>query len=265
MLDLSIVIVGHNHRWCLEKTLDSLFSPGHGVEFEVVLIDNVSTDGTVRMARARFPEVTVICNEERHGFARNANTGIKAARRGRYLLLLNPDVKVLPGALQALVAFMDDHPQVGIAGLKLLNPDLTLQYSCRHFYNPMVPLLRFLGVDRRFPDLAILRKGLMCDWDHNESREVDFVTGACMALRREALAEVGLMDDRFFLYCEDQDLCLRMWQHGWKVYYVTDAVMIHDLQRHSVKGFLNKHQRAHIQSLIYLFRKHGLRIKRPTC
>jgi len=265
MFDLSIVIVGHNHRRYLEKTLGSLFSIDHGVEFEVLFVDNVSTDGTAAMIQARFPEVQVVHNEQRYGFARNANTGIKAAKNGRHLLLLNPDVQVLPQALWTLVAFMDEHPQVGVAGPKLLNTDMTLQYSCRRFSNPVVPALRFLRVDRILPGLGVFREELMSSWDHDKPCDVDYVTGACMALRREALAEVGLMDETFFLYCEDQDLCLRMWHKGWKVWYVPQAVMIHDLQRDSAKGLLNRRQRAHVRSLVQLFHKHGLRIRRPVC
>ena len=264
MLDLSIVTVGHNHRRELERALGSLFNQEHAIEFEVILVDNVSTDGTVQMVRTRFSEVKIIRNEERYGYAKNGNTGVKAAKNGRYILMYNPDVQCLSGSLEALVAFMDEHPEVGIAGPKLLNPDMTLQYSCRRFSHPIVPVLRFLGVDRRFPKLRILREELMSEWDHSEPREVDYVTGACMILQREALAGVGLMDEAFFLYCDDQDWCLRMWQHGWKVYYVPHAMMIHDLQRDSMKHFLSKAHRAHIRSLVYLFRKHGLQIKRPT-
>ena len=263
MLDLSIVIVGHNHRNELERALRSLFHQEHAVGFEAILVDNVSTDGTAEMVQTRFPKVKLIRNERRYGYARNGNTGIKAANNGKYILMHNPDLRCLPKSLETLVTFMEEYPDAGIAGPKLLNADLTLQYSCRRFSHPIVPVLRFLGVDQRVPRLRVLREEFMSDWDHSEPREVDYVTGACMILRRQALADVGLMDEGFFLYCDDQDWCLRMWHHGWKVYYVPQAVLVHDLQRDSTKRFLSKAQRAHIHSLTYLFYKHGLRLERP--
>jgi len=264
MFDLSIIIVGHNHQWCLENNLEVLFNKEHNLKFEVLFVDNASTDKTIPLIQNKFPETNIIRNKQRYGFARNVNIGIKAARNGRYLLLLNPDVKVLPGSLEALVSFMDVHPSVGIAGPMLLNTDRTLQYSCRRFSNPIVPISRFLRFDKFLPNLVIFRNEFMSDWNHGKPRDVDYVTGACMVIRKEALAKAGLMDESFFLYCEDQDLCLRMWINDWQVWYVPNAIMIHDHQRDSAKGFLNKRQITHIQSLIYLFRKYGLRIRRPT-
>lgn len=264
MLDLSIVTVGHNHRSDLEQTLDALFEQKWAVKFEVILVDNVSTDGTVPMLQQQFPGVAVIRNDDRHGFARNVNIGIRNASRGRYVLLLNPDVQCLPGSLEALVEFLDGHPECGIAGPKLLNPDGTLQYSCRRFSNPIVPLLRFLALDRIFPGLKVLRQELMSDWDHDDLRKVDYVTGACMIVRRAAIEQTGLMDEAFFLYCEDQDWCLRMWQHNWKIFYLPQAIMIHGLHRDSAGRLFGRMQRIHLVSLIRLFYKHGLRIRRPS-
>lgn len=261
-MQLSIVTVGTNQKELLASCLGSIYAYPPGVPFEVILVDNLSDDGTSEMVSLSFPQVRVIHNLCRLGYPSNGNIGIRASV-GRYILMLNPDIEVLPCAFDKLTAFMDSHPEVGIAGAKLLNPDGTLQYSCRGYSRPYMPILRGFGLDRVFPRARMFQEYLMSDWDHNSPREVDWILGACLIVRRKAIEQVGLMDERFFLYCDDQDWCYRMWCCGWKVYYVPSAVMVHHHLRDSARHLFGKSRRAHIQSLFWLFRKHGLWLKRP--
>ncbi len=165
---------------------------------------------------------------------------------------------MLPGALEALVAFMDAHPEVGIAGPKLLYPDGELQHSCRRFSTPAHLLVRGLHLDRVMVRSHILRDAVYADWDHTTPRDVDYVTGAAMIVRRAAMAQVGLLDEGFRLYFEDQDWCYRMWQGAWRVAYVPDSRMIHNHQHASARGHFSKATRTHIKSMVRFFRKHYL-------
>ena len=260
---LSIITVGTNEKELLAACLGSVYANPPAAPFEMILVDNVSNDGTGEMVRQSFPQVSIIRNSRRLGYPRNGNIGIRASR-GRYVLMLNPDIEVRPGAFDALISFMDLHPEAGIAGAKLLNPDGTLQYSCRGYSRPYMPILRVLGLDRLFPGAQMFREYLMSDWDHGEPREVDWLLGACLIVRREAMTQVGLMEESLFVnYCDDQDWCYRMWQHGWKVYYVPEAVMIHRHLRASARHLFSRARWQHIQSLIRFFKKHGLWLERP--
>jgi len=146
-VDLSVVIVNHNHRLVIEKCFASLFSLPDLATFEVTLVDNTSGDGTADWVSARYPQVSIRSNQKRRGFAANANAGMRALNRGRYALLLNPDVIALPGLLDRLVAFMDTHPQAAIAAPQLYNDDGTVQPNCRRFPTPGALALRALRVD----------------------------------------------------------------------------------------------------------------------
>jgi GT2 family glycosyltransferase/lipopolysaccharide/colanic/teichoic acid biosynthesis glycosyltransferase len=180
-----------------------------------------------------------------------------AESRARYALVLNPDIVVLPGALDRLVEFMDEHPEVGIAGSKLLNEDGSLQYSCRRFYTFWTLVLRRTPLGRLFKNGRTISNYLMLDYDHEQSREVDWVIGACMIVRKEALADFGGMDERFFLYFEDVDWCYRVWQSGWKVWYVADSVMRHSYARESARPGLSKQIITHGLSMIHFYEKWG--------
>ena len=146
-VDLSVVIVNHNHRPVIEKCLASLHALPDRTTFEAVLIDNACSDGTPEWVAARYPEIKVVRNDVRRGFAANANAGIRTLMRGRYALLLNPDVICLPGLLDGLVAFMDGHPDSGVAAPLIWNEDGTLQANCRRFPTPAALASRALRID----------------------------------------------------------------------------------------------------------------------
>jgi hypothetical protein len=168
---------------------------------------------------------------------------------------LNPDTEVHEGALATLIAFADAHPEAGIVGAKLLNGDGSLQYSCRTFPTLMNGFFRDTPLGRLFPQNRYNRDYLMKDWDHRSPREVDWVSGAAMLIRREALEEIGGLDESFFMYCEDVDLCYRAHQRGWKVMYCPDAVITHLIARASDQNVAAMLMERH-RSMFRFFRKH---------
>ncbi len=224
-MKLSIIIVNWNTYELLEECLQSVLeniSNQQAFEAETFIVDNASTDGSAQRVKQRFPWVQLIENQENAGFARANNQAIRQSS-GRYLLLLNPDTRVQPGALEFLVRFMEDHPQVGAAGARLLNPDGTLQISCYPGPTLFREFWRLLHLDVLWP-LGTYR---MADWDVITSRRVEVIQGACLIARREALNQAPLLDEGYFIYSEDVDLCYRLRQAGWQLYWVPQAEVVH--------------------------------------
>jgi GT2 family glycosyltransferase/lipopolysaccharide/colanic/teichoic acid biosynthesis glycosyltransferase len=264
-MDLSIVIVTHNSRTPVGRCLASIERNAPSCDYETIVIDNASSDGTPAMVAETFGHVRIVANEENTGYSRGVNQGIRLSS-GENILIINPDIEVQEDSIDKLIEFMGKTPDAGIAGSKLIYPDGRLQYSCRTFYTLAVLLLRRTFLGRLFPRAAALRSHLMMDYDHAESRKVDWIIGACMMVRRAALEKVGSMDERFFLYFEDIDWCYRMKNHGWSVYYVPESVMIHAYERSSARTVLAKPFLIHMISLLryyekwnrifYFFRRH---------
>lgn len=262
-MDLSIIIVTHNSRSPIGYCLGSLIDHAPRCSHEIIVIDNASTDGTPSVISDAFESVHLVVNRKNRGYSRGVNQGIKLSK-GRMALILNPDIIVQNGSLERLIEFMNGTPDAGIIAAKLLYPDGRLQHSCRTFYTFKTLLLRRTFLGRLFP--GALREHLMMDYDHEKARKVDWVTGACMLVRREAFERVGRMDERFFLYFEDVDWCFRMKNHGWAVYYVPEAVLVHRYERSSAKSMLKKPFVLHLLSLFryyekwdrvfYFFRRH---------
>lgn len=253
-MDLSIVIVSYRTPEHLRRCLNVLAGYRSPLALEIIVVDNESGDESPAVARS-FSGVTVVETGSNLGFAGGVNRGLAVAH-GRYALVLNPDVEVGEGSLDALVAFMDAHPETGLAGPKLLNGDGTLQHSCRRFYTLNTILLRRTPLGKLFPNAPALRRHLMLDYDHAAPRPVDWVTGAAMIVRREALADVGPMDERYFLYFEDVDWCTRMQARGWLVQYVPASVMTHHWQHASGVG-LGRAARTHLRSGIRFYERWG--------
>lgn len=238
--DLSIIIVNWNTRELLAGCLESVngkrstvignrssqdrspFTVYRLPLTEAIVVDNASTDGSAAMVRERFPSVQVIENGANVGFARANNQGI-CHSRGRYVVLLNSDTVVHPGALEMLVAFMDAHPQAGACGPRLLNGDGSLQPSVHPMLTPGREFWRLLFLERLRPAATYP----MQRWDTAPPRPVEVIKGACLLLRRAALDQVGLLDDQYFMYTEEVDLCYRLAQAGWGLWYVPEAVVTH--------------------------------------
>jgi hypothetical protein len=227
-LDLTVVIVTYNCRSFLGPCLDSVRATLREHLGEVIVADNASGDGVVGYLRGAWPEVHVIETGGNHGFA-VANNRALAAARGRYMLLLNPDTRARPGALDRLVDYLDAHPEVGIAAPRLLNPDGTDQGTARRFPSPSVAILgRRSPLTRLFPDNRWSHR-YMIGRDHPNDRPffVDWVSGACLMIRRSVMEQVGGLDEGFFMHWEDADWCFRVKEAGFAVACVPDAEVVH--------------------------------------
>ncbi len=254
-LDLSIVIVVYRTPDYLKRCLDAIESAAPKLDYEVLVVDNAPADtASAEVAKGRS-RVRYHESKKNLGFGGGVNLGIKLGL-GRHFLVLNPDVAIEPGSAEALVRFLDEESDVGIAAPRLNYPDGSLQYSVRRFYTFPVFLLRRTFLGKVFPKARALREHLMLDWDHASTRDVDWCLGGGMMVRRSAVEDVGLMDERFFLYFEDVDWCYRMQQRGWRVVYLPAARMQHDYQRASAKGFWPKRGLwIHLASLVRFYEK----------
>ncbi|MFH0886738.1 MAG: glycosyltransferase family 2 protein [bacterium] len=226
MIDLSISIVSWNCKDLLRKCLKSIYENTSKISYEVFVVDNASADGSADMVAAEFPKVTLFRRTGNDGFTVTNNQAIRASK-GRYIILLNPDTIVKPGALDTMVKFMDEHPDAGALGPKLLNPDGTLQRSCLSFPNMWVFILRNLFIEALMPWNPITRKYLMTDFDHDHIAEVDQPMGAALMVRREPFGKVGLLDEKIHIFFDDVDWCYRIKKAGFKIYFTPEAHIIH--------------------------------------
>lgn len=248
---VSIVIVSWNTRDLLERALRSLPKTDLRFAIEILVIDNGSSDGSPEMVREQFPDARLVENKGNVGFASANNQGAELAD-GTYLLLLNSDAELKPGALQAMVRKLEDNPEAGLAGGKILNHDGSMQASW----------MDFPGIWREFLILSGLGRLVFGPWypshgpeDSARPRKVDYVSGACMLVRRGAFTDVGGFDPGFFMYAEEVDLCYRMRGANWQVWYMPDAEVIH-LGGGSSKSLAAKREADLYQSRVRYFRKH---------
>jgi GT2 family glycosyltransferase len=254
-MDLSQILVNYHSREPLLEVLASLPEGAAGLQSETIVIDNSPGDGTAEALAAEFPAARIIANAENVGYARAVNQGLRATT-GAFVLVMNPDCEVPPGAIRTLVDHLRAHPRAGIAGPRIVNPDGTLEYSARAFPDPFTFLFnRYSLLTRLFPGNPWSRRYLMSDWDHASVREVDWLSGACMVVRRAAIDEVGPMDEAFFMFNEDVDWCRRMQRAGWSVFYVPEAMVVHHIgasrKRTANRVILERHR-----GMIHYFRKH---------
>ena len=256
-LKLSIVIVHYNTCEDLVRCLESLRRCPPRCEYGVVVVDNASTDEGLMAAQDRFPEVQWLLNSRNEGYARGSNMGLGMSD-SEYVLLLNPDIVLQPGAVDAMLDAADRNPQAGIIGPQLLNEDGSIQDSCRRFYTLTTLLMRRTFLGKLFPRSRAVARHVMHYFDHLSTRAVDWVLGGCMLVRRSAVARVGPMDERFFLYFEDVDWCYRMWQAGCEVLYVPEARLVHRHRRQSTAGVRDKSFWFHLGSLISFYEKWGM-------
>ncbi len=226
-VDLSIIIVNYNVKEFLENALLSIRKAIEGISAEIFIVDNASEDGSVEMVKQKFPEVNLIANGENVGFAKANNQALKLAK-GKYVLLINPDTIVQEDTFKVLISFLDSHPECGMVGCKVLNPDGTLQLACRRsFPTPWVAFTKMVGLSNLFPKSKVFAKYNLTYLDPGEVTEVDAVSGSFMMIRREVYEQVGGLDEEFFMYGEDLDWCYRIKKAGWKIYYVPYTQIIH--------------------------------------
>jgi N-acetylglucosaminyl-diphospho-decaprenol L-rhamnosyltransferase len=244
MLDLAIIVVNYNTREYLHNCLTSVYQGRGDFAFEVCVVDNASADGSADMVRSEFPQTRLVESPVNGGFSYANNLGLKsygftpvittthtaesAPNIPRYVLLLNPDTVLPPDSLAGMLEFMDEHPQAGAAGPKLVLEDGSLDLACRRsFPTPQVALYRMVGLSKLFPRHPHFGRYNLTYLDPDQVATVDSVVGACMLVRGEAIRQAGLLDEEFFMYGEDLDWAFRITQAGWKVYYNPAVTVLH--------------------------------------
>jgi GT2 family glycosyltransferase len=257
MTDMAVVIVNHNTRDQLRACLDSI---QYDAQREVIVVDNASCDGSVEMVRTDYHWVTLVANQMNPGYGAGANQGI-ARSNAEYVLLLNSDTRLEPGALGALEHYLDQHTPVAIVGPRLANIDGTLQASCYPFPTPGNVFLEESGFGRWIRLVPFLRGTYLRTWSHNRARSVPWVLGAALAIRREAFEEVNGFSELFFMYYEEVDLCYRLRGAGWQVHFAPVTTVTH------VGGASTKQRRVEMIVQVYaslkqFYRRHYSRLQR---
>jgi hypothetical protein len=270
--ELSIIVVNYNTKEFLKNCLKSVFQKMKDIRFEIWVIDNASTDGSLEMLREEFPKVKIITNKENIGFARANNQAIKKAR-GRYVFLLNPDTIILDENFKMLIQFMEEHPEAGACGPLVLNKDGTMQRQCKRglttFWNSFT---YYSGLWRLFPKNKWWRKNFggyfLLDKPDDKICEIDNLSGAAMMVRKETIEKVGLMCEDYIMYWDDVDWCFRIKKAGWKIYYVPFTKMIHyggagGAQLHAFKNLWYFHRGACLFYKRYLAPKYFFLVNFP--
>ncbi|MEO8607766.1 MAG: glycosyltransferase family 2 protein [Chloroflexota bacterium] len=265
MHDLGIVIVNWNTCSYLKRCLETVLASTGDFSYRVLVVDNASTDGSADMLRRDFPNVELIVSATNGGYPYGNNLGLRAlgyagagkvaADAPRYALLLNPDTELPPDALYNMTQFMDAHPEIGVAGPKLVLEDGSLDLACRRsFPTPVVSLYRFSGLSKLFPQSPRFGRYNMTFADPDQEIEVDSVVGAYMQIRREAINAVGLLDESFFMYGEDLDWAYRIKKAGWKVFYHPQVIV-----KHIKRAASRQSQKAQFEfqrAMLIFYRKH---------
>lgn len=224
--DVSVIIVNWNTKELLLACINSLKNETHDVTLEIIVVDNASTDGSQEALKQHFPDVTLIQNEENFGFAKANNIGIRAST-GKYICLVNSDVEVKSGCIDQMINYIEQYPRIGMLGPKIFYPDGRVQVSCKQFPSLWNQLCSAIGLHRIFHKSKTFAGEEMTFINFDKLSEVDCLIGAFWLIKREALNQVGLLDEDFFFYSEDFDWCKRFWKHGWEVVFFPRAEIIH--------------------------------------
>ena len=236
---ISVIIVNYNVEYFLEQCLNSVFDALKNIEGEVFVVDNNSIDGSVEMVRKQFPQANLIANKNNVGFSKANNQAIRIAK-GDYVLLLNPDTVVEEDTFQKCVAFMDEHPEGGGLGVRMIDgKGHFLPESKRGLPTPSVAFYKIFGFSRIFPKSKTFGKYHLGFLDEHETNEVEILSGAFMFMRKTTLDKVGLLDEAFFMYGEDIDLSYRIIKGGYKNYYFPETQIIHYKGESTKKSSIN--------------------------
>lgn len=254
-MKLSIIIVNYNVKYFIEQAIVSVQNALKNIDGEIIVVDNNSTDGSTEMIRRKFPQVILIENQENRGFSAANNQGIRIAR-GEYILLLNPDTVVQEDTFEKTLHFMDQHPEAGALGVKMLDGKGNfLPESKRGLPTPMVAFYKLSGLSTIFPRSRIFNRYHLGYLDENTVHEVEVLAGAFMLLRKSVLEKTGLLDEDYFMYGEDIDLSYRIIKAGYKNYYFPQTRIIHYKGESTKKSSLN-YVRIFYQAMIIFARKH---------
>ncbi len=254
-MKLSVIIVSYNVKHFLEQCLHSVRAAIAGIETEIFVVDNASVDGSVKMVKEKFPEVICIANQDNPGFAKANNQAIRLSK-GEYILLLNPDTIVETDTFSKIIAFMDNHPDAGGLGVKMVDgTGRFLPESKRGLPTPLVAFYKIFGLSRLFPKSKTFNKYHLGYLDKDKTHQVEILAGAFMLMRKSVLDKVGLLDESFFMYGEDIDLSYRILKGGYHNYYYPDARIIHYKGESTKKGSLN-YVFVFYNAMIIFARKH---------
>ena len=261
-MKLSIIILNHNSRGLLKQCVRSIEMSNVSVPYEIIIVDNASTDDSAEMIEHELSHVRLIQSEVNIGYGGGNNKGAQHAK-GEYLLILNPVVTVLENSIESMLEKFSEDEHVGLVAPQLLHPDKSIQYSAYRFPKTTTPILRRTVFGKTPWGRKHLSWFMMADWDHLTSRSVDWVLGGAMMMKKEMLQQLKGFDENYFLYFEDVDLCRRMWQQNKKVIYCAESRMVHYHKRQSaqkggVLALFNPLTRVHIRSAVYYFKKWGL-------
>jgi len=223
---VSVVIVSYNTREILHNCLRALFDNCRETDMEVFVVDNDSLDDSASMVKNDFPSVHLIANNQNLGFAA-ANNQAFVLTSGRYIILLNPDAYAMPSSIEQFIAFMDRTPQCGLCGGKIISPEGRLEPSARRFPSVLSKLLTLSGLSGKFSDSPVLNRHEFGGFAHDRPIEVDWIPGTFTIIRKEMLDAIGAFDERYYLYYEETDLCLRAKHAGWKIFFIPEAGVTH--------------------------------------
>ena len=254
-MKLSVIIVNYNVKYYLEQCLLSLESAARGVDYEIIIVDNASTDGSNDYIPTRFPKIKWIACDENGGFS-HGNTIAYSHATGEYVLMLNPDTIVTRKAIVDSIEFMDSNPNVGCCGVKMINRDGSFAMESRRgIVTPWVSICKATGLCRRYPDKKLFGHYYMSYLDKEQANPIEMTSGAFMLLRNKTLQEVGFLDEQFFMYWEDSDLSYRILKAGYKNYYLPNPIL-HYKGESSVKSIL-RYRYWLYSSLRLFFKKHS--------
>lgn len=265
MFDVCVSLVNTNEREDIERCLASLYEDTKEVSFsvQIVIVDNASTDNIAELLKEKFPKVQLLRQEKNMGFGASHNRVLKEFD-AKYFFILNPDTIFLSGGriLEKMYSWMEAHPAVGMMGPKVVYPDGSLQLSCYRFPTFLQPIYSRTKLGKSGRGKQIADHFVMKEFDHDSTRPVDWVMGSAMFVRSAALKKSGVFDERYWMYAEDSDLCRRLWEANWPIYYVHDIVIQHFHRRSSAKvpGIVNallknKFARVHLISWFKYFLK----------
>lgn len=226
-MKLTIIIVNYNVKELLDQAIVSIKKACKHIDHELIVVDNASSDGSVELVQKKFPEVKLIINKENKGFASANNQAIKQAA-GEFILLINPDTIVQEDTFTVILNFFETHPECGMLGCKILNPDGSLQLPCRRsFPTPWIAFTKIIGFSKLFPKSRLFGKYNLTYLNPDQTYEVEAISGSFMFFRRKVVEDVGYLDESFFMYGEDLDWCFRIREAGWKIYYLPETKIIH--------------------------------------
>ncbi len=224
-MDVSVVIASYNTCRILNECIASI-KKETTVRYEVIVVDNASRDDSCRMLREKYPEVLLIENSENAGFARANNQGFAIAQ-GKYFFMLNPDTVILDRAIDKLVDFLEQNPDVGICGPRNVGRGGELQYSCDHFPSLWNTLWVYSNLVNRYPKVKMFKRSRMQYWDYSEIKDVERIAGCALMIRSDLYIRLGGLDNNYFMYFEETDFCYRVIREGYRVVYLPHAVIIH--------------------------------------